>query len=82
MSVWPDMRNGSSGILLIIIHSVILFTPALLCSRVVIFNTTEVAKDTLLKNLAMMTLAAGKLDFGDKNKSKAKFGELVVIINK
>lgn len=63
-----------------------LFTPALLCSRIVIFNTTAVGKDTILTSLAMMTLAADQLDFGIKDKadskSKAKFGALVVIINK
>lgn len=63
--------------------SIILFTPALLCSRVIVFNTTDVAKDTILTSLAMMTLAAEKLHFGgDKKTSGPKFGQLVIIINK
>ncbi|KAL6892176.1 hypothetical protein GGI43DRAFT_414293 [Trichoderma evansii] len=65
------------------LYDIILFTPALLCSRVIVFNTTDVAKDTILTSLAMMTLAAEKLHFGgDKKTSGPKFGQLVIIINK
>lgn len=63
--------------------SIILFTPAILCSRVIVFNTTDVAKDTILTSLAMMTLAADKLNFGgDRKTTGPKFGQLVIIINK
>ncbi|KAI1105451.1 Aerolysin toxin-domain-containing protein [Jackrogersella minutella] len=63
-------------------YDIILFTPAILCSKVIIFNTTTIAKDTVLTNLRMMTLAADKLDFGGKTNPGANFGELVIIINK
>ncbi|KAI0137610.1 Aerolysin toxin-domain-containing protein [Hypoxylon sp. NC0597] len=63
-------------------YDVILFTPAILCSRIIIFNTTTVAKDTVLNNLHMMTLAADKLDFGNETGSGAKFGELIIMVNK
>ncbi|XDG03864.1 hypothetical protein ABKA04_003479 [Annulohypoxylon sp. FPYF3050] len=63
-------------------YDIILFTPAILCSKIIIFNTTTVAKDTVLTNLHMMTLAADKLDFGDKTNPGAKFGELVIMVNK
>ncbi|KAH0524001.1 hypothetical protein TsFJ059_008926 [Trichoderma semiorbis] len=65
------------------LYDIMLFTPAILCSRVIVFNTTDVAKDTILTSLAMMTLAANKLNFGgDKKTSGPKFGQLVIIINK
>ncbi|KAL7800260.1 hypothetical protein V8C37DRAFT_398480 [Trichoderma ceciliae] len=65
------------------LYDIILFTPAILCSRVIVFNTTDVAKDTILTSLAMMTLAADKLNFGgDKKTTGPKFGQLVIIINK
>ncbi|KAH6605407.1 hypothetical protein Trco_007114 [Trichoderma cornu-damae] len=65
------------------LYDIILFTPAILCSRIIVFNTTDVAKDTILTSLAMMTLAADKLNFGgDKKTVGPKFGQLVIIINK
>ncbi|KAK1244383.1 hypothetical protein MKX07_003182 [Trichoderma sp. CBMAI-0711] len=65
------------------LYDIMLFTPAVLCSRVIVFNTTDVAKDTILTSLAMMTLAADKLNFGgDKKTTGPKFGQLVIIINK
>ncbi|RFU80147.1 hypothetical protein TARUN_2062 [Trichoderma arundinaceum] len=64
------------------LYDIILFTPAILCSRVIVFNTTDVAKDTILTSLAMMTLAADKLNFGgDRKTTGPKFGQLVIIIN-
>ncbi|KAL1966183.1 hypothetical protein VTN77DRAFT_4735 [Rasamsonia byssochlamydoides] len=64
-------------------YDIILFTPAILCSRVVIFNTTEVAKDKILTSLALTTQLADKVDLGDDPAiSGPKFGALMIIINK
>lgn len=63
------------------LDSITLFTPAILCSRIIVFNTKEVAKDTNLRNLDLMTFVADKIDLGYKRGPGAKFGDLIIVIN-
>lgn len=64
--------------------SISLFTPAILCSRIVIFNTKEVAKDTILTQLALMTTIAQRIILDGDAEGETpgpKFGHLMITIN-
>ncbi|KAE8150396.1 hypothetical protein BDV25DRAFT_139881 [Aspergillus avenaceus] len=59
-------------------YDTLLFTPTLLCSKVIIFNTKEFGQDSVLKQLANLTRFATLLE-SHKDKS---LGALFIIVNR